>query len=594
MKYDLVVISSETLDSHPSVGIYFPNSLYIFNIPDLTQRVYFETKIKFSKIAHFFLTSLNSKSIGGFHGLSITTFEAKKCAVNFSAPKGFEDVLKTYSELHTLTQMRPKVIRNYSDDNISVINHELKDSVAYQVKLCDVRGKFLPDKALKLGVKKGPSFKDLANGKSVQLENGNVVMPEMVTEPPYIGETVFFVDCCSMDDVNMLPDVKKFDFIVHFTKNEILMTKEYLSKFDPNQKAICFAESGRYTYNSVAALYAASAKISNNLLKPLVAFKTNIEIPKGFIDGIPKLEYAFAPPDKKRFVYPEINDFEEHFEEELPKFKDFMVTFLGTGSTFPSQYRNVSGILIHTHSGFIVLDVGEGFTGQLTRKYGINNLKYILSNINFIWISHLHGDHHFGLYQLLQKRAEICDSYVPLICNKNIELHINELQKKVGSLKYTYYSQDKIFKIGNNSIQSIPVDHCFDSHGCVCDIDGGWRIAYSGDRTITDHFTETVGSCDLLIHEATFTDDLLETALAKRHSTLSQAIQTGKDAHATFTVLTHFSQRYPKIPVFANELSNVAFAFDYMSFAFEDIDKLCKVCPKIFQMIQELEEKEDE
>ena len=171
---------------------------------------------------------------------------------------------------------------------------------------------------------------------------------------------------------------------------------------------------------------------------------------------------------------------------------------------------------------------------------------------------------------------------------------IDELQKKVGSLKYTYYSQDKIFKIGNNSIQSIPVDHCFDSHGCVCDIDGGWRIAYSGDRTITDHFTETVGSCDLLIHEATFTDDLLETALAKRHSTLSQAIQTGKDAHATFTVLTHFSQRYPKIPVFANELSNVAFAFDYMSFAFEDIDKLCKVCPKIFQMIQELEEKEDE
>jgi ribonuclease Z len=146
-------------------------------------------------------------------------------------------------------------------------------------------------------------------------------------------------------------------------------------------------------------------------------------------------------------------------------------------------------------------------------------------------------------------------------------------------------THDQPFEAKNVRIISIPVAHCPGSAGCVCEVDGGFRIAYSGDRTVTDRFARSVGHCDLLIHEATLSDDLIESAIQKKHSTLSQAIQTGKDANAKFVILTHFSQRFPKIPVFGTEQENVAFAFDYMSCSFDRIAELCRVCPTIFQMI---------
>jgi ribonuclease Z len=98
-----------------------------------------------------------------------------------------------------------------------------------------------------------------------------------------------------------------------------------------------------------------------------------------------------------------------------------------------------------------------------------------------------------------------------------------------------------------------------------------------------------VGHCDLLIHDATLSDDMIESAIQKKHSTLHQAIQTGVEANAKFVILTHFSQRFPKVPVFATEHENVAFAFDYMSCSFDRIAELCHVCPAIFQVIIDLD-----
>ena len=49
-----------------------------------------------------------------------------------------------------------------------------------------------------------------------------------------------------------------------------------------------------------------------------------------------------------------------------------LVTFLGTGSSVPSKYRNVTGILVETHpDSFIIMDCGEGTLGQLVRLHGV-------------------------------------------------------------------------------------------------------------------------------------------------------------------------------------------------------------------------------
>lgn len=71
---------------------------------------------------------------------------------------------------------------------------------------------------------------------------------------------------------------------------------------------------------------------------------------------------------------------------------------------------------------------------------------------------------------------------------------------------------------------------------------------------------------NLLIHEATMEDQLVSEAKRKMHSTMSQAINIGKKMNAKFTILTHFSQRYAKIPYMPNNdlPSNVGIAFDNM------------------------------
>lgn len=71
---------------------------------------------------------------------------------------------------------------------------------------------------------------------------------------------------------------------------------------------------------------------------------------------------------------------------------------------------------------------------------------------------------------------------------------------------------------------------------------------------------------NLLIHEATMEDQLVSEARRKMHSTMSQAINIGKKMNAKFTILTHFSQRYAKIPYMPNNdlPSNVGIAFDNM------------------------------
>lgn len=70
---------------------------------------------------------------------------------------------------------------------------------------------------------------------------------------------------------------------------------------------------------------------------------------------------------------------------------------------------------------------------------------------------------------------------------------------------------------------------------------------------------------DLLIHEGTYQDNMKKWALLNLHSTFSEAITMGKRMNAKFTILTHFSQRYWKVPLFNENFDeSVGVAFDNM------------------------------
>lgn len=97
------------------------------------------------------------------------------------------------------------------------------------------------------------------------------------------------------------------------------------------------------------------------------------------------------------------------------------------------------------------------------------------------------------------------------------------------------------------------------------------KITYSGDTLPSDDLVHIGQNSDVLIHEATMEDDLEKEARIKMHSTVSQAIEIGSRMSAKFVILTHFSQRYAKIPRMDKHVENVAIGFDNMEVTLNDL-----------------------
>lgn len=110
---------------------------------------------------------------------------------------------------------------------------------------------------------------------------------------------------------------------------------------------------------------------------------------------------------------------------------------------------------------------------------------------------------------------------------------------------------------------------------------------FSGDTMPCENLVKLGQDCDLLIHEATMEDDLLKEAKMKLHSTTSQAIQAGEQMRSKFTLLTHFSQRYPVIPPLPNDdensskLKNVGIAYDNMHISLSQLPLLPLMYPTL-------------
>ncbi|XP_076322011.1 ribonuclease Z [Tachypleus tridentatus] len=266
------------------------------------------------------------------------------------------------------------------------------------------------------------------------------------------------------------------------------------------------------------------------------------------------------------------------------------VIFLGTGSSIPSKVRNVTSILVNiSPEKSILLDCGEGTNGQILRYYGIEEGNSILRHISCIFVSHLHADHHLGLIEVLKARSLAFiqqgerNSPVDLLAPKQI-IHwlqnyhstyepVLHLFRLVPNFLLTHNNrtlpkevyQDLINRLNLQELSTVPVKHCKSAFGVVLTPVGSKKLVYSGDTMPCEGLIEAGLDCGLLIHEATMEDELEEEANIKTHSTTSQAIKVGAKMRADFTLLTHFSQRYAKVPLFNDNFHNtVGCAFDNM------------------------------
>ena len=329
--------------------------------------------------------------------------------------------------------------------------------------------------------------------------------------------------------------------------------------------------------------------------------------------------------------------------------KKAQLLFTGTGSAIPQKHRNVTGKCLRMDDGqAILLDVGEGTVGQLLRAS--NSLSCndnstpdspsdLLRNIKAAWISHPHADHHLGILRLLTDRQAalrahraatnasnnegICDpiivigpppilhfleeyvqidpriasSYVPLDC-RNLQ---NTPNRPLTSMPRVM-QENTLFKGCITSMEAIPVAHCPYSYAVVLEGTSFGKVAYSGDCRPSKLFAQRALGADILIHEATFENGMEAEATMKRHSTVGEALTVAQEMQAKHLVLTHFSQRYPKIPPILASTSAtttstdtsqealglpVIFAFDFMSLTPNNLQAASRLTPALRRLYPE-------
>ncbi|KXT04729.1 hypothetical protein AC578_9677 [Pseudocercospora eumusae] len=303
-------------------------------------------------------------------------------------------------------------------------------------------------------------------------------------------------------------------------------------------------------------------------------------------------------------------DVEKWLGKLPPDAKDAEVITLGTGSALPSKYRNVSSTLVRVPGwGNILLDAGENTLGQLQRVFPAEDFKQVLRNLRLLCISHMHADHQLGTTSVIKAwYQEVHDGRpAPPVSSTQDWNRVFEDQRLAvisePAMQHWLYEYSALEDYGYSriaplsmtvanprsgqpsrmiwfippselkglstagyrakldehvvdqtllnlqDIQAVAVQHCHGARAISITLPSGFKVSYSGDCRPSKPFTQIGKGSTVCIHEATFDDELQGDAEAKNHSTTSEALDIAQKMGAKACVLTHFSQRYQKVPV---------------------------------------------
>lgn len=228
----------------------------------------------------------------------------------------------------------------------------------------------------------------------------------------------------------------------------------------------------------------------------------------------------------------------------------FSLTILGSSSAIPTLTRNPSAHLLTVNERCFLIDCGEGTQLQL-RKFHIH-----FQRINRIFISHLHGDHYFGLIGLLNTlhllgRKDELHLYGPPSLKEIIDI---QLESSLTLLNYPLFfhivsdsGYNLIHEDESITIHSFPLLHSVPTCGFIFREKKQQPIhsyAYCSDTAYTETIIPYITGCDLLYHEATFMQDMTSNAHNKFHSTTIEAATIAQKAKVKKLLIGHFSARY--------------------------------------------------
>lgn len=273
----------------------------------------------------------------------------------------------------------------------------------------------------------------------------------------------------------------------------------------------------------------------------------------------------------------------------------FELTLLGTAGGAPTAARNCSAAILRTEKTDILIDCAEGTQRQLLQA-GIG-----MGRVSHILITHLHGDHYFGLAPLLsslgmQGRVAPLAIISPLHLRPRLNALL-ELDKYDLPYELTFHTihPDGLLQlpdVGDLEVFTFPLQHRIETNGYLLREKareanirkdaieryglpwqaikaikaGGGHIlpngtvipheelvtpapaprsyAHCSDTVYFPELADYVRGVDLLYHEATFLEDMAEDAAKKGHSTARDAARTARNAGVGRLVMGHYSARY--------------------------------------------------
>lgn len=517
-----------------SLILEIENYFYMFGIPEGIQKLFNEKKNSLKTISCFIISNKDEliSLIGICHTLSEINIEIR-ILHNFLK---LEDI-----ELLKSTILPGKIqLNNKINDEFCIITPLIN---GFLIEFKKIREEFKINKLLKLSPKfPKEKISELIKCKNILYNNILYKWEEFITYQ--IIKPVFIVTNSipsNEKELNLLNEILKKCEIIFYLKN--IFIKNILTK-------IILIPFQNYISPSVLKFRDILNKFDSRMLKPQNN-STNKEI-SNFSLLNNSIEYNKLT---KKYIS-NINNY----------FLNDFILFLGTGSAIPTKYRNVSSCLININKKVILLDCGEGTINQIDNAFGNLN---ILKELSLIIISHAHADHFLGMFSIINYVYNSFNKKLNIIAPNNLKKYINffNYNNKINFIESNSLNKN----IDNIIIKSCEVQHRIYSNAFVLDING-FRLSYSGDCRPSLEFAKLAYNSDIMIHEATFNDDMEIDAKRTGHSTFSEAINIFKESNSKKLFLTHFSQRYNLTVDFKLNDINIMIAYDLLLYNFKTIN----------------------
>jgi len=303
----------------------------------------------------------------------------------------------------------------------------------------------------------------------------------------------------------------------------------------------------------------------------------------------------------------------------------FKLTILGSNSAVPLKNRNPSSQLLNVNERFFLIDCGENTQVQL-RKNGLS-----FQRIHHVFISHLHGDHYYGLIglinsmHLLGRKKELhIYAHEPLKEIINLQLHAASIDLSFPLFFHTlsYESESILYQDDVITVSNIILDHTIKCSGFIftekkykrkidkskiekysihhdhyVSLMNGENYSFEGviianekltkkpkdfhsyafcsDTIFLPHLAEKLKKVDVLYHETTFANGLESRASETGHSTTAQAAKIAKLSKMKLLITGHYSRRYIDLNILLDEtkeiFSNSMLSYSGMSIDFNTI-----------------------